>query len=134
MVIGTAGSSSTGTHLNPILPPFLIPTTMLSPLPFPRTFFRANRPCNDEVMLSVLRRAKVADFATVIVTLDTFLLGWCPHDLDTAYLPFAAGFDVQVDTSDPVFTQRQQLPPRPDETPHIPPRPGRVPRMLCGRR
>lgn len=31
-----------------------------------------------------------------MVTLDTMLLGWRPHDLDTAYLPFAHGVGIQV--------------------------------------
>ena len=69
--------------------------------------------------LSLLRRAKAAGFTALVVTLDTFLLGWRPHDLDTAYLPFIAGVGVQVGTSDPVFMHRQQpnggLAPRTDE-------------------
>ncbi|KAH9983711.1 FMN-dependent alpha-hydroxy acid dehydrogenase [Russula compacta] len=63
-------------------------------------------PRTNEVTLSILRRAKAAGFTALVVTLDTFLLGWRPHDLDTAYLPFAAGVGVQVGTSDPVFMQR----------------------------
>ena len=73
--------------------------------------------------LSLLRRAKAAGFTTLIVTLDTFIIGWRPHDLDTAYLPFAAGVGVQVGTSDPVFMGRQPnggLAPRPDERPAFP--------------
>jgi lactate 2-monooxygenase len=50
-----------------------------------------------------LRRAKAAGFTTLVVTLDTFLLGWRPHDLDTTFLPFAMGFGLQVGTSDAVF-------------------------------
>jgi isopentenyl diphosphate isomerase/L-lactate dehydrogenase-like FMN-dependent dehydrogenase len=57
------------------------------------------------VTLSILRRAKASGFTALVVTLDTFLLGYRPHDLDTAYLPFAAGVGVQVGTSDPVFMQ-----------------------------
>jgi isopentenyl diphosphate isomerase/L-lactate dehydrogenase-like FMN-dependent dehydrogenase len=77
------------------------------------------------VTLSLLRRAKAAGFTALVVTLDTFLLGWRPHDLDTAYLPFVAGVGVQVGTSDPVFMQRQSndglaLAPRPDERPAFP--------------
>jgi lactate 2-monooxygenase len=92
----------------------------LPPPPRPRTLTRANRPRHDEVTLSVLRRARAAGFTTLVVTLDTFLLGWRPHDLDTAYLPFVAGVGVQVGTSDPVFMQRQQVPLRPDERPAFP--------------
>ena len=51
----------------------------------------------NEVMLSLLRRAKVAGFMVLVVMLDTF---------DTAYLPFAVGVGVQVGTSDPVFMHR----------------------------
>jgi lactate 2-monooxygenase len=40
------------------------------------------------MMLSILRPAKAAVFKALVVTPDTFLLGWCPHDLDAAYLPF----------------------------------------------
>lgn len=76
--------------------------------------------------LSILRRAKAAGFTALVVTVDTFLLGWRPHDLDTAYLPFIAGVGVQVGTSDPVFMQRMGgggdvgLAPRPDERPAFP--------------
>jgi hypothetical protein len=67
-----------------------------------------------------LRRAKAAGFTTLVVTLDTFLLGWRLRDLDTTSLPFAVGFGLQVGTSDAVFMRRQQLPPRPDECPAFP--------------
>jgi lactate 2-monooxygenase len=82
---------------------------------------RTNRPRNNDVTLSVLRRAKAAGFIALVATLDTFLLAWPrPHDLDMTYLPFAAGISVQVGTSDPVFMRRQRLPPRPDERPAFP--------------
>ncbi|KAH9040227.1 FMN-dependent alpha-hydroxy acid dehydrogenase [Lactarius hengduanensis] len=77
-------------------------------------------PRSNEVTLSILGRAKAAGFTALVVTLDTFLIGWRPHDLDTAYLPFAAGVGVQVGTSDPVFMQRMGLPVRPDERPAFP--------------
>jgi len=81
------------------------------------------RPRTDEVTLSILRRAKASGFTALVVTLDTFTVGWRPHDLDTAYLPFTAGVGVQVGTSDPVFMQRmgsRHAPPRPDERPAFP--------------
>ncbi|KAI0292446.1 FMN-dependent alpha-hydroxy acid dehydrogenase [Russula brevipes] len=67
-------------------------------------------PRTNEVTLSVLRRAKAAGFTALVVTLDTFSIGWRPHDLDTAYLPFAAGVGVQ----------RMGFAPRPDERPAFP--------------
>lgn len=33
-------------------------------------------------------------------------IGWRPHDVDTAYLPFLHGLGAQVGTSDPVFMAR----------------------------
>ena len=81
---------------------------------------RANRPRNKNVTLSVLRHTEAAGFAALVVTLDTFLLGWRPHDLNTAYPPFAAGINVQLGTSDPVFMQRQYFLSRPDGHPAFP--------------
>jgi isopentenyl diphosphate isomerase/L-lactate dehydrogenase-like FMN-dependent dehydrogenase len=72
------------------------------------------------VTLSILGRAKLAGFTALVITLDTFLLGWRPHDLDTAYLPFLAGVGVQVGTSDPVFMKRMGMAPRVDERPAFP--------------
>jgi len=75
------------------------------------------------VTLSILRRAKESGFTALVVTLDTFLVGWRPHDLDTAYLPFIAGVGIQVGTSDPVFMQRMGSHfggARPDERPAFP--------------
>src|SRR5690606_27540538 len=34
------------------------------------------------------------------------VIGWRPHDLDRAYLPFSYGVGVQVGLSDPVFMGR----------------------------
>jgi lactate 2-monooxygenase len=39
------------------------------------------------VTFSVLSCAKAVGFTTFVLTLDTFLLGWQPHDLATTYLP-----------------------------------------------
>lgn len=110
MATGTAFTSSIGTHLLPSLPPS----------PYLHSY--ANRPRSDEVTLSILRRAKAAGFTALFVTLDTFMLGWRPHDLDTAYLPFVAGVGVQIATSDPVFMKSQAggLAPRADERPTFP--------------
>jgi lactate 2-monooxygenase len=67
-----------------------------------------------------LGRAKAAGFTALVVTVDTFVIGWRPHDLDKAYLPFLAGVGAQVGTSDPVFMKRMGLAPRVDERPAFP--------------
>jgi isopentenyl diphosphate isomerase/L-lactate dehydrogenase-like FMN-dependent dehydrogenase len=39
-------------------------------------------PFHDEVTLSILNRAKKAGFSALFVTLDTYILGWRPTDMD----------------------------------------------------
>lgn len=73
------------------------------------------RPRSNEITLSLLGRAKAAGFTALVLTLDTFSIGWRPHDLKTAYLPFIAGVGAQVGTSDPLFMKRMGVPVRPDE-------------------
>ncbi|KAG2121565.1 FMN-dependent alpha-hydroxy acid dehydrogenase [Suillus cothurnatus] len=63
-------------------------------------------PRSDDITISLLNRAKAAGFSALVITLDTMLLGWRPHDLDTAYIPFLYGVGIQVGVSDPVFMKR----------------------------
>ncbi|KAJ7644676.1 oxidoreductase [Roridomyces roridus] len=63
-------------------------------------------PATNEVLLSLLGRAKANGFTALVVTLDTMALGWRPHDLELSYIPFGHGVGVQVGTSDPVFMKR----------------------------
>jgi lactate 2-monooxygenase len=64
------------------------------------------RPRTNDVTLSLLERAKHNGFSALVVTLDTMNIGWRPHDLATAYMPFAHGLGNQVGRSDPVFMAR----------------------------
>ncbi|MEO6885023.1 MAG: lactate 2-monooxygenase [Jatrophihabitantaceae bacterium] len=54
-------------------------------------WFQLYWPNDEQVCLSMLARAKAAGFTALFVTLDTWMLGWRPHDLDNAYLPFLTG-------------------------------------------
>ena len=56
-----------------------------------------------EFTASLLNRAKDNGFSVLVVTLDTFQIGWRPNDLDESYLPFIWGQGCQVGFSDPVF-------------------------------
>ena len=60
-------------------------------------------PNDPDVCASFLSRAASAGFSTLVVTLDTWLLGWRPRDLDQSYLPFIRGTGLAVYFSDPVF-------------------------------
>ncbi|CAL9406307.1 Lactate 2-monooxygenase [Streptomyces sp. enrichment culture] len=60
-------------------------------------------PNEDDVCVSILRRAGAAGFTTLVVTLDTWTLAWRPHDLDLSYLPFIRGVGTAIPFSDPAF-------------------------------
>jgi isopentenyl diphosphate isomerase/L-lactate dehydrogenase-like FMN-dependent dehydrogenase len=50
----------------------------------------------------------------VVVTLDTWLLGWRPRDLTNAYLPFLKAEGIANYLSDPVFRAALAAPPEED--------------------
>ncbi|KAL4960078.1 lactate 2-monooxygenase [Aspergillus stella-maris] len=68
-----------------------------------KRWFQLYWPGDDEVTLSLLKRAKENGFSVLVVTLDTWSLSWRPADLDNAYVPFLQGVGNQVGFSDPVF-------------------------------
>ncbi|KIK79244.1 hypothetical protein PAXRUDRAFT_834201 [Paxillus rubicundulus Ve08.2h10] len=89
-------------------------------------------PRTSEVTLSLLNRAKANGFTALVITLDTMLLGWRPHDIDTAYLPFAYGVGIQVGTSDPVFMKRHNLERRRGESTIFPFEPEKIREAALG--
>jgi L-lactate dehydrogenase (cytochrome) len=70
-------------------------------------------PQDRELAASFVRRAGEAGYGAVVVTLDTWILGWRPRDLQNGYLPFLKGEGVANYFSDPVF--RAALPGPPEE-------------------
>ena len=68
-------------------------------------------PKDRNVAASMLERAQVNGFTTLVVTLDTRMLGWRPRDLDNGYLPFIRGIGTQVYLSDPAFLAGLDHPP-----------------------
>jgi isopentenyl diphosphate isomerase/L-lactate dehydrogenase-like FMN-dependent dehydrogenase len=68
-------------------------------------------PKDRELASSFLERAQRAGYAAVVVTLDTWLLGWRPRDLTHAYLPFLKGEGVANYLTDPVFLSALKSPP-----------------------
>jgi isopentenyl diphosphate isomerase/L-lactate dehydrogenase-like FMN-dependent dehydrogenase len=61
---------------------------------------------DDEMAASFLHRAERAGYSAIVVTIDTFLLGWRERDLDHGYLPFLKGDGLANYFSDPIFRQR----------------------------
>ncbi|PGH08769.1 hypothetical protein AJ79_05868 [Helicocarpus griseus UAMH5409] len=64
-------------------------------------------PANEhhDITASLLKRAKDAGYKVLLVTLDTYMLGWRPSDLDHGYNPFIRNDNIGVELgfSDPVF-------------------------------
>lgn len=60
---------------------------------------------SDEVAFSMVRRAEAAGASAIVLTLDTFMLGWRTRDLDNGFLPFAHGMGIGQYTSDPEFSK-----------------------------
>jgi L-lactate dehydrogenase (cytochrome) len=60
-------------------------------------------PNDRSVATSLVGRAEAAGFGVLVVTLDTFMMGWRPRDLDAAYLPFLQGTGIANYLSDPQF-------------------------------
>jgi lactate 2-monooxygenase len=61
-------------------------------------------PTERDLAASFVARAEAAGFQAIVVTLDTWQLGWRPRDLKTAYLPFLQSIGIANYLSDPVFT------------------------------
>jgi lactate 2-monooxygenase len=72
-------------------------------------------PRGRELARSLVERAEAAGFSAIVVTLDTWLLGWRPRDLQEAYLPFLESVGIANYLSDPVF--RSTLEKTPEEDP-----------------
>ncbi|ROW08696.1 hypothetical protein VPNG_06452 [Cytospora leucostoma] len=63
---------------------------------------------HDDITVSMLSRAKKAGYTALFVTLDTYVLGWRPSDMDNGYNPFLHPdrIGVEIGLTDPVFQQK----------------------------
>lgn len=77
-------------------------------------WFQLYWPSDADVCASILGRAREAGYTTLVVTLDTWTMGWRPHDLDRAYVPFLNGEGLAIPLSDPVFRSRLAKSPEED--------------------
>jgi lactate 2-monooxygenase len=66
-------------------------------------WFQLYWPTNQSVCISFLQRAKLSGYTTLVLTLDTVLMGWRPIDLDRGYLPFLHNKGIANWLSDPAF-------------------------------
>jgi lactate 2-monooxygenase len=71
-------------------------------------------PRDRELARSFIARAEQADYRAIVVTLDTWLLGWRPADLSDGFLPFLRGEGNCNYLQDPVFCAGLPKPPEQD--------------------
>ena len=60
---------------------------------------------HNDITVSMVNRAKKAGYTVLVVTLDTYMLGWRPTDMNRGYNPFlrADNIGVEIGFTDPVF-------------------------------
>jgi lactate 2-monooxygenase len=68
-----------------------------------------------ELVESFVKRAERAGYGAIVLTVDTFIPGWKPRDLQQAWLPFLNGMGVANYFQDPVFRAALEQPPEEDQ-------------------
>lgn len=77
-------------------------------------FFQLYTPKDRELAASLVSRAEAAGYKGIVVTLDTWVTGWRPRDLNTGNFPQLRGHVLANYFSDPVFRRLLQTPPEQD--------------------
>jgi lactate 2-monooxygenase len=77
-------------------------------------FFQLYTPKDKTVAESLVRRAEAAGFKAIVVTLDTWVTGWRPRDLNDANFPQLRGHALANYFSDPSFRALLEKPPQED--------------------
>jgi L-lactate dehydrogenase (cytochrome) len=77
-------------------------------------WFQLYWPNDPELARSMVERAERAGYGAIVLTVDTFIPGWKPRDLQQAWLPFLEGKGVANYFQDPVFRSRLEKPPEED--------------------
>ncbi len=78
-------------------------------------WFQLYWPNDPALARSLVERAERAGYGAIVLTVDTFIPGWKPRDLQQAWLPFLSGMGVGNYFQDPVF--RAALEKTPEEDP-----------------
>ena len=77
-------------------------------------FFQLYTPKNKELAESLVRRAEAAGYKAIVVTLDTWVTGWRPRDLNAGNFPQLRGHVLENYFSDPHFRGLLAKPPEED--------------------
>ena len=76
--------------------------------------FQLYTPKNPDVAASLVARAEKSGAKAIVVTLDTWVTGWRPRDLNTANFPQLRGHVLQNYFTDPAFRVLLAAPPEAD--------------------
>jgi lactate 2-monooxygenase len=77
-------------------------------------FFQLYTPKDRDLAESLVRRAENAGYKAIVVTLDTWLTGWRPRDLNSGNFPQLRGHVLSNYFSDPVFLRMLEKSPAED--------------------
>jgi lactate 2-monooxygenase len=77
-------------------------------------WFQLYWPNDRALAASLVGRAKAAGYGAIVLTVDTFVPGWKPRDLQQAWLPFLNGMGVANYFQDPVFRAALEQTPEKD--------------------
>jgi lactate 2-monooxygenase len=77
-------------------------------------WFQLYWPNDPALARSMVERAERAGYEAIVLTVDTFIPGWKPRDLQQAWLPFLNGLGVANYFQDPVFRAALEKPPEED--------------------
>jgi lactate 2-monooxygenase len=78
-------------------------------------WFQLYWPNDRDLAESFIKRAEAASYAAIVLTVDTFIPGWKPRDLQQAWLPFLNGMGVANYFQDPVFRAALEKTPEEDQ-------------------
>lgn len=78
-------------------------------------WFQLYTPKNRALAESLIRRAEAAGYKALVVTLDTWVTGWRPRDLNASNFPQLRGKVLQNYFTDPVFRSLLVKPPEEDQ-------------------
>jgi lactate 2-monooxygenase len=78
--------------------------------------FQLYTPTDRELAASFVSRAEQCGYKAIVITLDTWITGWRPHDLNTANFPQLRGYCLQNYFTDDVFLARLAKSPQDDPT------------------
>jgi lactate 2-monooxygenase len=77
-------------------------------------WFQLYWPNDPALARSMVERAERAGYGAIVLTVDTFIPGWKPRDLQQAWLPFLNGMGVANYFQDPVFRAALEQTPEED--------------------